>query len=91
MTNDIQISMSETATEDQLEKLVDSNDWFVRFNLAYNSNTPVSVLLKLIEDGDTTVRRGALLNEKVPSSVLRKYENDPDSRIRQIVAVRQND
>ena len=49
--------------------------WYVRSAVAYNINTPVSILKQLSTDSDCDVRRAVARNINTPVSILKQMKN----------------
>ena len=70
----------------ELEKLAEDKDELVRFYLAGNTNTPISLLEKLAQDEDEDVRSCVAGNTNTPVSLLEKLVEDEDEIVRSDVA-----
>ena len=71
---------------EELEKLAEDKDELVRFYLAGNTNTPISLLEKLAQDEDEDVRSCVAGNTNTPVSLLEKLVEDEDEIVRSDVA-----
>ncbi len=57
-------------------------NWWVRYKVAENPNTPVQTLEKLSEDEDSDVRYDVASNPNTPTHILEKLSGDEDGRVR---------
>ena len=77
-------------TLEELEKLAKDGNEDVRYYVAENEYTSVSLLEKLAVDEDVFVRRNVAVNTNIPVSLLEKLVKDEDSIVRKIVAENAN-
>ena len=75
---------------EELKKLSEDDESYVRSLVSENSNTPSSVLEKLADDDDYSVRYGVAQNKNTPVSVLKKLADDDDYFVRNGVAENNN-
>jgi len=75
---------------EELKKLSEDDESYVRSIVSENLNTPSSVLEKLADDDDYSVRYGVAQNKNTPVSVLKKLANDDDYFVRNGVAENNN-
>ena len=79
-----------STSSEELKKLSEDDESYVRSIVSENSNTPSSVLEKLADDDDYSVRYGVAQNKNTPVSVLKKLANDDDYFVRNGVAENNN-
>ena len=79
-----------STSSEELKKLSEDDESYVRSLVSENSNTPSSVLEKLADDDDYSVRYGVAQNKNTPVSVLKKLANDDDYFVRNGVAENNN-
>lgn len=79
-----------SASSDELKKLSQDDDSYVRSLVSNNSNTPSSVLELMVKDDDYSVRYGVAQNENTPVPVLEELANDNDYLVRNGVAENNN-
>ena len=79
-----------STSSEELKKLSEDDESYVRSLVSENSNTPSSVLDKLADDDDYSVRYGVAQNKNTPVSVLNKLANDDDYFVRNGVAENNN-
>ena len=79
-----------STSSEELKKLSEDGESYVRSLVSENSNTPSSVLEKLADDDDYSVRYGVAQNKNTPVSVLKKLANDDDYFVRNGVAENNN-
>ena len=75
---------------EELKKLSEDDESYVRSIVSENLNTPSSVLEKLADDDDYSVRYGVAQNKNTPVSVLKKLADDDDYFVRNGVAENNN-
>ena len=79
-----------STSSEELKKLSEDDESYVRSIVSENLNTPSSVLEKLADDDDYSVRYGVAQNKNTPVSVLKKLANDDDYFVRNGVAENNN-
>ena len=79
-----------SASSEELKKLSQDEDSYVRSLVSNNSNTPSSVLELMVKDDDYSVRYGVAQNENTPVPVLEELANDNDYLVRNGVAENNN-
>ena len=79
-----------STSSEELKKLSEDDESYVRSLVSENSNTPSSVLEKLADDDDYSVRYGVAQNKNTPVSVLKKLADDDDYFVRNGVAENNN-
>ena len=79
-----------STSSEELKKLSEDDESYVRSIVYENLNTPSSVLEKLADDDDYSVRYGVAQNKNTPVSVLKKLANDDDYFVRNGVAENNN-
>lgn len=79
-----------SASPEELEKLAEDEDEYVRSSVAENANTPVSVLEKLAEDEDNLVRETVAGNANTHVSLLEKFAEDENEDVRSSVGWNNN-
>ncbi len=75
---------------EELKKLSEDAESYVRSLVSENTNTASSVLEKLADDDDYSVRYGVAQNKNTPVSVLKKLADDDDYFVRNGVAENNN-
>ena len=61
-----------STSSEELKKLSEDDESYVRSIVSENLNTPSSVLEKLADDDDYSVRNGVAQNKNTPVSVMKK-------------------
>ena len=61
-----------STSAEELEKLAEDEDYYVRSAVAENTNTPASLLDKLADDEEEYVRSAVTRNKNTPAAVLEK-------------------
>jgi len=79
-----------SASSEELKKLSQDEDSYVRSLVSNNSNTPSSVLELMVKDDDYSVRYGIAQNENTPFPVLEELANDNEYLVRNGVAENNN-
>ena len=79
-----------STSPEELEKLAEDKDEYVRGGVAGNTSTPVSVLEKLAEDKNEDVRTAVAENENTSTSVLKKKTAIDDKAKALLVASYEN-
>ena len=79
-----------STSSEELKKLSEDDESYVRSIVSENLNTPSSVLEKLADDDDYSVRYGVAQNKNTPVSVLKKLADDDDYFVRNGVAENNN-
>ena len=79
-----------STSSEELKKLSEDDESYVRSIVSENLNTPSSVLEKLADDDDYSVRYGVAQNKNTHVSVLKKLANDDDYFVRNGVAENNN-
>ena len=79
-----------STSSEELKKLSEDDESYVRSIVSENLNTPSSVLEKLADDDDYSVRYGVAQNKNTPVSVLKKLANDYYYFVRNGVAENNN-
>ena len=79
-----------STSSEELKKLSEDDESYVRSIVSENLNTPSSVLEKLADDDDYSVRYGVAQNKNTPVSVLKKLANDDYYFVRNGVAENNN-
>jgi len=86
----IALAKSPTATAEQLTKLSNDKEWYVRSWVAEHHNFPIPILEKLANDEESYVRCCVARNPNCPISILEKLANDEDWGVRCCVAIHTN-
>lgn len=63
------LAISERTSKKILSILSKGKDWYVRYWVAYNPNTPIEILEKLSKDEDWCVRHNVTKNYNTPIEV----------------------
>ena len=71
---------------EELEKLAEDEEFGVRYNVAGNANTPITVLEALVKDNEEWVRKGVAQNANTPVTQLEILAEDKDEDVRKAVA-----
>jgi 3-methyladenine DNA glycosylase AlkC len=86
----IALAKSSTATAEQLTKLANDKNSYVRYWVAQHPNCPISILEKLANDENSDVRYFVAKHPNCPIPILEKLANDEDSCVRYWVAEHPN-